>query len=392
MNKGKKRHFTESELEIVVNDVEPRREILSGPLSAGINMKRKEMRGSVCVTRVRYSLGILLKDTYSVSLNVKRYIYYVEHENTWKEAQQYCQKEYIDLVALGFSEENNVTASLVDDTAKGAVSQVWIGLYRDPANISQWSWTETRDPGPSGVSVGMDCALLDPNAELRSALCSEERMFYCSPGNTRSHKKHTWDVAQQNCGKGALSTVKETNIKDFPQLGWVGLRRGTDGIWKWTGEPSDFFGWALRHPKNTDCGALSVATGDLLGDQCDHRHGFVCYGDNLVMVRESKTWEEALQHCRDLSDHFGRYDLLSSQYDHIYTSRHALQALTNEVWIGLRFLAGEWKWTDGDKLRNKQGLPHCAPQWKHCGTRHKYKSTLELKDCMEKRDFICYKE
>ena len=47
MNKGKKRHFTESELEILVNDVEPRREILSGPLSAGINMKRKEMSGSV---------------------------------------------------------------------------------------------------------------------------------------------------------------------------------------------------------------------------------------------------------------------------------------------------------------------------------------------------------
>ncbi|KAK0152986.1 t-SNARE domain-containing protein 1 [Merluccius polli] len=41
MNKGKKRNVTESELEIVVNDVEPRREILFGTLSAGINMKRK---------------------------------------------------------------------------------------------------------------------------------------------------------------------------------------------------------------------------------------------------------------------------------------------------------------------------------------------------------------
>ena len=34
-----------------MNDVELRREILSGPLSAGINMKRKEMSGSVCVRR-----------------------------------------------------------------------------------------------------------------------------------------------------------------------------------------------------------------------------------------------------------------------------------------------------------------------------------------------------
>ena len=159
-----------------------------------------------------------------------------------------------------------------------------------------------------------------------------------SPGNTRSHKKHTWDVAQQNCGKGALSTLKKRISRTFSDGVGLACAEAPMASGKWTGEPSDFFGWALGHPKNTDCGALSVATGDLLGDQCDHRHGFVCYGDNLVMVRESKTWEEALQHCRDLSDQFWRYDLLSSQYDHIYTSRHALQALTNEVctlYVGL---------------------------------------------------------
>ncbi|KAK0132158.1 hypothetical protein N1851_033044 [Merluccius polli] len=39
MNKGKKRNFTQCELEILVNEVETRREILFGTLSAGINMK-----------------------------------------------------------------------------------------------------------------------------------------------------------------------------------------------------------------------------------------------------------------------------------------------------------------------------------------------------------------
>ena len=48
MNKGKKINFTA--LEIVVNEVETRREILSGPLSAGINMKRKRNEWEcVCV-------------------------------------------------------------------------------------------------------------------------------------------------------------------------------------------------------------------------------------------------------------------------------------------------------------------------------------------------------
>ncbi|KAE8284740.1 Nuclear apoptosis-inducing factor 1 [Larimichthys crocea] len=41
MSRGKKRNFTESELEVLINEVETRREILFGTLSTGVNTKRK---------------------------------------------------------------------------------------------------------------------------------------------------------------------------------------------------------------------------------------------------------------------------------------------------------------------------------------------------------------
>ncbi|XP_027132538.1 nuclear apoptosis-inducing factor 1-like [Larimichthys crocea] len=41
MSRGKKRNFTESELEVLINEVEMHREILFGTLSTGINAKRK---------------------------------------------------------------------------------------------------------------------------------------------------------------------------------------------------------------------------------------------------------------------------------------------------------------------------------------------------------------
>ena len=47
---------------------------------------------------------------------------------------------------------------------------------------------------------------------------------------------------------------------------------------------------------------------------CDSKWPFYCFQDNLVLVKEDKTWEEALEHCRamDLTDpNNHRNDLIS---------------------------------------------------------------------------------
>ena len=78
---------------------------------------------------------------------------------------------------------------------------------------------------------------------------------------------------------------------------------------------------------------------------CDKRKAFICHEETLVLVKERKTWEEALEHCRALEavdpskpatayqNH--RYDLASllTPEDQIEArERMNRQASTVEVW------------------------------------------------------------
>lgn len=79
------------------------------------------------------------------------------------------------------------------------------------------------------------------------------------------------------------------------------------------------------------------------GKKCGSRHSFMCYDERLVLVKEKKTWEEALEHCRALEaldpskpatayqNH--RYDLatLLTEDDHVFAQEKAQEATTQEV-------------------------------------------------------------
>ncbi|TDH17434.1 hypothetical protein EPR50_G00008200 [Perca flavescens] len=128
---------------------------------------------------------------------------------------------------------------------------------------------------------------------------------------------------------------------------------------------------------------------------CSARFPFVCFADNLVLVKENKTWEEALEHCRALSSTSQpnvRYELVSVQpgEDQDYVMNRVMEADTDEVWAGLRFLAGEWLWVNGASMLYSD-LPLCPTVVQHCGALSKNNTgSVETKDCSEKRNFLCY--
>lgn len=78
-------------------------------------------------------------------------------------------------------------------------------------------------------------------------------------------------------------------------------------------------------------------------DPCDRSHSFMCYDETLALVKENKTWEEALKHCRaleavdpskpatDYQNH--RYDLatLLTDDDQVFAQTKAQGATTKEV-------------------------------------------------------------
>lgn len=72
-------------------------------------------------------------------------------------------------------------------------------------------------------------------------------------------------------------------------------------------------------------------------DDCTKENLFMCY-ERLILVKENKTWEEALEHCRSLGDKVPAdwnswYDLatLMTEDDITYALQKAKPASSNEV-------------------------------------------------------------
>ncbi|KAM9366666.1 alpha-N-acetylgalactosamine-specific lectin-like [Symphorus nematophorus] len=112
----------------------------------------------------------------------------------------------------------------------------------------------------------------------------------------------------------------------------------------------------------------------------------------MIVVQELKTWEEALQHCRGLQDAprtAHQYDLASlPEANTVLFDRDTIgTATTDEVWVGLRYLAGEWLWVSGEEVTSSY-LPDC-PDHQHCGAMDHENTQWKIMNCSEKRHFIC---
>ncbi|XP_027877817.1 snaclec rhodocytin subunit alpha-like [Xiphophorus couchianus] len=122
---------------------------------------------------------------------------------------------------------------------------------------------------------------------------------------------------------------------------------------------------------------------------CNTKKGFICYDERLVLVKEDKTWEEALEYCKNMKE--GKnYNLatLTTTDDHDFAREKAQLATTEEVWTGLRYLGDEWFWVGGEPVQY-QNIPSCPA--KRCGVLEKKRnSSFGIRDCNKRRNFFCY--
>uniref|UniRef100_A0A3B4ABD1 C-type lectin domain-containing protein n=1 Tax=Periophthalmus magnuspinnatus TaxID=409849 RepID=A0A3B4ABD1_9GOBI len=73
---------------------------------------------------------------------------------------------------------------------------------------------------------------------------------------------------------------------------------------------------------------------------------FCCY--KVHVVRERKTWENALRYCRE---HYHDLASVASETELMLMKKELGKTLiTEHVWIGLHFMAGDWLWVDGQPL------------------------------------------
>nr|XP_055050911.1 macrophage mannose receptor 1-like [Misgurnus anguillicaudatus] len=226
--------------------------------------------------------------------------------------------------------------------------------------------------------------LLSAHCELTTAL--KRKHFHFSNATT-------WTKAQSHCKDNydylsSLDHQEEITALSTTAGSWVGLQQISTNNWEWSdGGNSSFIIWADGEPNHADRCA-TVKNGLLYNNPCNASYGYFCYkwDPELIVVKENKSWEDALQYCRT-----HHTDLASLPTDlHLIQAQQAT-ADTSSVWTGLRFMAGSWFWLSGENLGYVSAhLPACPAKYTYCGSLNLKNQSWENRNCMEKLNFVCY--
>ncbi|KAK5847900.1 hypothetical protein PBY51_016992 [Eleginops maclovinus] len=150
---------------------------------------------------------------------------------------------------------------------------------------------------------------------------------------------------------------------------WIGLKRDpiNAGKWTWSGGAavSKFF-WAQGQPDHVSQTHGLISNYQWHDIAADKKLYFFCY--RVVVVRERKTWQEALEYCRE---HHRDLASITSDTEMLLIQRELQKhGSTERVWTGLRFFPGGWLWVDKKKLSyqawGQEGQPECPEVKLHC--------------------------
>lgn len=230
--------------------------------------------------------------------------------------------------------------------------------------------------------------------------------------NTGLYRKHyyvneymDWSDARQYCKKNHddLSTVSNEELQPLSanqQITYdyylIGLWRDANHLerWKWAGgEDATNVLWDTYEPNSYDehCGAIRKSTSKVHDVGCSWDIPFYCMEVfELILVEEKSTWEEALQYCRQ-----NYIDLagLSSDVIMAEAKDKSTPALTDDVWIGLRFVSGHWFWVNGEdldyKVWSEDGELKCPAMNQRCGVYDVKQAVWKPADCEQRLNFLC---
>ncbi|GLD57319.1 L-selectin-like protein [Lates japonicus] len=178
---------------------------------------------------------------------------------------------------------------------------------------------------------------------------------------TNISEDKTWSEAQSYCREKYTDLATVYDMTDMKRLlgsaenqgeAWIGLYNQTDSNRKWHWSlpgveyKEDRKNWNGHEPNDVkspeNCVQMSPKWVDV---PCAHTYVFICYDEELILIKESKTWEEALNYCRE-----NHSDLVSITNPHQqrWVQRRAKKASTPFVWLGLRYTCtlGLWFWVN----------------------------------------------
>ncbi|XP_067435239.1 macrophage mannose receptor 1-like [Thunnus thynnus] len=346
----------------------------SPPAQKGETSEQSESEESRNQKKAKMQWSLFLLILMGSFLTCQQYEYhFIEEQKTWDDARKYCRENYTDLATV-----YNLTDMRRLCKSKENQQEAWIGLYNPlgTGNIEwypSFPWMEYNEPGPIG-SYGQQndekCLLIDkPYRHLHWKLttCTKTHGFICYDGKNPSKKfllfeeKKTWQEAQSYCREHHTDLVSKLNqlqdkelireIQKYPSS-WYWVR----DAWMWSDRSPFSFSYSdILRPKPVEkkCAVTMMdETCRWKTDNCDEEKSFFCYDDEVILIRENKTWEEALYYCRE------KYrDLISitNLHQQRWVEERAKKADSLYIWLGLRYTCTLvfWFWVSDEVVSHE---------------------------------------
>ncbi|XP_039465906.1 secretory phospholipase A2 receptor-like [Oreochromis aureus] len=368
---------------------------------------------------MQWSLYLLILMGQCCFFTCRLYEYHFIAENkSWSEAQRYCREKYTDLAKVfDMTDMSRLRNSTQNQ------GEAWIGLNNNTDGNRTWHWSlpgveyihndsswnqnerHNEPPGNCGRK-----RYDNGDKKLVDVSCDNTMWFICYDEMKQDKRFYlikepkNWTQAQSYCRSQYTDLASGLNQLDGGEMkalftnstfsAWVGLFRDT---WRWSdGSDFSFRYWDMElfndTQNNKTCAmTLLNRSGKWSSDECDKEKPFFCYDDKLILIKENKTWEEALDYCRE--SHRGLVSI-TNRYQQRWAEVRAKNASSPFVWLGLRYSCtlDLWFWVNDELV--------CYEKWsknrktEECGSavgmergQHEWVSQSEN----EKYNFICFK-
>uniref|UniRef100_A0A3B3HV40 C-type lectin domain-containing protein n=1 Tax=Oryzias latipes TaxID=8090 RepID=A0A3B3HV40_ORYLA len=179
----------------------------------------------------------------------------------------------------------------------------------------------------------------------------------------------SWTEAQQHCKTHYTDLATVTNRKDLDKLrnmqrssmaAWIGLyyEAGTNETFHWSLPGVEFnktnVNWNTNEPnggKKETCVALCEHF-KWVDIDCTTNHYFLCFNNHVILIKENRTWEEALYYCRH---HHHDLVTITNMDEQRWVQEKTKNASSPFVWTGLRYTCtlGFWFWVSDEVVHYK---------------------------------------
>ncbi|XP_030018734.1 C-type mannose receptor 2-like [Sphaeramia orbicularis] len=297
-------------------------------------------------------------------------------EKNWSAAQEYCRREHTDLATVYNMRDMN---RLCGDSCK----EGWIGLHDQQHTNRTWHWslpgveynendTNWAEDEPDNKVKPENIVEMLKNFELVDVNDKRKASFICynETGPSKYIKianEMTWLKAQKYCRENHTDLISGQDqlddLKNHTKLNgarWmIGLFSDT---WRWSdGNGSSFRNWD-QTPQSNHCAAIT-RDGRWRSESCETKKHFYCYNANVVLIPLNKTWDQAVNYCRE-----HHHDLVHVRNKHQqrWVGQIAQMANSPFVWLGLHYTCTLqfWFWVTDKSVRynnwaSDQPMNHC---------------------------------